>query len=62
MVRRRKARSKTMPVHYHDYEKYKFWLGLCIFIFGLILWYTNNWGISFMAIGILTFLKGLIMK
>ena len=59
MVRRRRARPKTMPVHC---GKYKFWLGLCLFIFGLILWYTNNWGISFMAIGILTFLKGLIMR
>ncbi|MFQ6020802.1 MAG: hypothetical protein ACE5J4_02175 [Candidatus Aenigmatarchaeota archaeon] len=33
--------------------------GLGLFIFGLVLWYTGDWSIAFMIVGILGILKGL---
>ena len=40
---------------------HKVTMGLGLFIFGLVLWYTDNWAMAFMIVGILAILKGLWM-
>jgi len=53
--------AKTAKTEWNEKKmgEHKMWLGLGLFIFGLVLWYTNSWATALMVIGILVFLKGL---
>jgi hypothetical protein len=56
--------AKEMKEHANK----KIWMGIGSVIFGAVLWWTYQnygmlrWDIAFIVIGILMFLKGLLMK
>jgi|GEM_PF-5448015 len=60
MAVKKKTTPKTMS-HY-DYSKKKMWIGVLLFLAGLILYMGYDWAMVFMVIGLLMFVKSLLMK
>ncbi|MFH1474095.1 MAG: hypothetical protein ABIE55_04375 [Candidatus Aenigmatarchaeota archaeon] len=53
--------KKKMDMHYY-YAKKKMLLGVGIFLFGLIKYLGYSWEQAIMVLGILVFLKGVLIK
>lgn len=38
------------------------WLGILLFLIGILMYYRQDWSVILMVVGIVLFLKGIIMK
>jgi len=63
-----KNKDEEMKWSKKDMAEHKMWVGIGVFIYGLLLWITYlvygtlRWDIAFMVSGILLVMKGLYMK
>lgn len=62
MAKRNTRRSKKTVCDYTYYAKKKMMMGCMLFLFGLVVYLGYTWDIALMLVGVLVFLKGLMLK